>query len=213
MQHDTVKPRILLTGFGPFANVAVNPSGRLMEHIAALTEPFPGIEAHTTVLDVDYSRCEEQFRQAIAAARPAAILAFGVHLSADDIRLERIAVNLDDATVPDNGGLRRKGARIAEEGPVGYWSTLPVEAMQQTLEAAGIPAFLSSHAGTYLCNHIFYYGQHWLGTQGLGIPMGFVHVPVFPEQVPEGAKQKGMALEALFRAAQVCVEVAVTSIK
>lgn len=53
-------PRILLTGFGPFPNVEVNPSGRLVERIAAQEEPFPGIEVHTAVLDVDYLRCERR---------------------------------------------------------------------------------------------------------------------------------------------------------
>jgi pyroglutamyl-peptidase len=199
--------RILLTGFGPFANVEVNPTGRLMEHIAALAEPFPNVETHTAVLDVAYLRCEEQFRQAVEAVRPAAVLSFGVYLSADDIRLERIAVNLDDATIADTAGLLRRGQQVVQAGPVGYWSTLPLEAMHQSLQAAGIPAVLSGHAGTYLCNHIFYYGRHWLETQGLHVPMGFIHVPPFPEQLPEGAKQKGMSLEVLFTAAQVCVEV------
>lgn len=205
--------RILLTGFGPFANVKVNPSGRLIEHITAQAAPFPSVEAHTATLDVDYVQCEEQFRQAVEAARPEAVLSFGVYLGADDIRLERIAVNLDDATIADRGGLWRKGELIAEDGPVGYWSTLPVEALQQALEAAGVPAVLSSHAGTYMCNHIFYYGRHWLESRGLRVPMGFIHVPAFPAQVQEGAKQKGVELEVLFRAAQVCVEVVAASIK
>jgi len=211
MHADTVKPRILLTGFGPFPKMEVNPTGRLMEHIATLTEPFPGICAHTAVLEVDYLRCEEQFRQAVEANQPEAILSFGVYKGADNIRLERIAVNFDDATTADNGGLQRQGEQIVKDGPVGYWSTLPVEAMQRALVAADIPAAFSSHAGTYLCNHIFYYGRHWIETRGLRIPMGFIHVPPFPEQVPKEDKLQGMALEVLFRAAQVCVGVVAAS--
>lgn len=198
--------RILLTGFGPFPKVAVNPTGRLMERIAALADPFPGVEAHTAVLDVDYVRCEDQFRQAVEAAAPEAILSWGVYMGADDIRLERIAVNLDDAAVPDTGGHLRSGQRIVDDGPVGYWSTLPLEALRQALQAATIPVVLSAHAGAYMCNHIFYYGRHWLATRGLAVPMGFIHVPPFPEQVPEGAKQQGLALEVLQRTAAVCVE-------
>jgi pyroglutamyl-peptidase len=158
---------------------------------------------------VDYVRCEDQFARAMEEVRPDAVICFGVYLGADDIRLERIAVNLDDATIPDEGGLSRNGSRIVADGPVGYWSTLPVEEMHSALQAAGIPAVLSGHAGTYLCNHIFYYGRHWLETRGLAVPLGFVHVPPFPEQLPEGqSRQKGMALEVLLKVAEVCVGVA-----
>jgi pyroglutamyl-peptidase len=203
-----MKTRILLTGFKRFGNLEVNPTERLMEHITAAPVALPGVDMHTAVLDVDYVRCEEQFRRAVESVNPDAVLSFGVYLGADDIRLERIAVNLDDATIPDVGGLLRSGQHIVEDGPVGYWSTLPVEEMHRALGAAGIPAVLSGHAGTYMCNHIFYYGRHWFETRGLPVPMGFIHVPPFPQQFPAGEKrQQGMALEMLLRAAVVCVGV------
>ncbi len=201
-------PRVLLTGFKRFASLTVNPTERLMELVADSPGALEGVEVHTAVLDVDYRRCEEQFARAVVETRPDAAIAFGVYLGADDLRLERIAVNLDEATIPDTGGLRRSGERIVEDGPVGYWSTLPLEEMQRALQEAGIAAVLSAHAGTYMCNHIFYYGRHWLEMRGLAIPFGFVHVPPFPGQLPEGEKrQQGMALEVLRQAAQLCVGV------
>jgi pyroglutamyl-peptidase len=198
--------RILLTGFRRFANLEVNPTERLMEQVAALPGAFGGAEVHTAVLDVDYVRCEEQFVQAVEGARPEAVIAFGVYLGADDLRLERIAVNVDEASIPDTAGLRRSGQRIVEDGPVGYWSTLPLEEMQRALRHAGLAAVLSNHAGTYMCNHIFYYGRHWFETRGLAVPVGFVHVPPLPEGLPTGeSRQQGMALETLLQAAHLCV--------
>ena len=208
-----MRPRILLTGFRRFANLEVNPTERLVELAAASAEAFPGVEIHAAVLDVDYVRCEEQFRRAVEHVNPDAVLSFGVYLGADEIRLERIAVNLDDATIPDTGGLLRDGQRIVEAGPVGYWSLLPIEEMYRALGAAGVPAVLSGHAGTYMCNHIFYYGRYWLEKRGLAVPAGFIHVPPFPEQLPEEAKQKGVSLPELFRAVQVCVQVAAEQVK
>ena len=200
--------RILLTGFKRFANLEANPTERLMEQVAASPGAFAGAEVHPAVLDVDYVRCEEQFARAVEEVRPDAVISFGVYLGADDLRLERIAVNLDDAKIPDTGGLQRSGQRIVGDGPVGYWSTLPLEAMQRALQEAGVAAVLSSHAGTYLCNHIFYYGRHWFETRGLAVPVGFVHVPPLPEGLPPGEKrQQGMALETLLEAAHICVTV------
>jgi pyroglutamyl-peptidase len=62
------------------------------------------------------------------------------------------------------------------------------------------------HAGTYLCNHLFYYGLHLIETLGLGTRMAFVHVPPLPEQIGPGVRAKvGMALETWVDAARVCV--------
>ena len=43
---------------------------------------------------------------------------------------------------------------------------LPV--MRDRLAAAGLPVRYSNHAGTYLCNHVFYYGLHLIERLGLG---------------------------------------------
>jgi pyroglutamyl-peptidase len=203
-----IVPRVLLTGFRPFGKAEVNPTQRLTEAVAAAAEPFAGVAVRAVVLDTDYTRCEEQFRQAVAGFAPTSILSFGLHMGTDEIRLERIAVNVDDAAVADTGGNRRDGQPIVAGGPVGYWSTLPLEAMRQALEAADIPVAMSNHAGTYVCNHLFYFGRHWTETQGWDIRMGFIHVPPFPEQLSASdAGRRGMELETLFRAAGICVTV------
>ena len=200
--------RILLTGFKPFGDLAVNPSEELMRALDATADEWPGAEIQTAVLEVDYVLAERQFRAAIERVRPDAVLAFGVAGSTDEIRLERVAVNLDDAGRPDNGGRLRAGTRIVEAGPVAYWATLDWAALYAALAAAGLPVRYSNHAGTYLCNHLFYYGLHLIATLGLGARMGFLHVPPLPEQIGEGGRARvGMDLETLVQAARVCVRV------
>jgi len=209
-------PRILLTGFKPFGDLEVNPTEQLMQAIAGSEELAPdagehgavehGASIETAVLDVDYLQADAQFREALIRFRPDAILSFGVSGGTDELCLERIAVNLDDAARPDSGGLKRAGTRIVAQGPVGYWSTLDLDPIYAALVEAGLPVRYSNHAGTYLCNHLFYYGLHLIASLGLGTRMGFVHVPPLPEQVQEGGRAKvGMALETLVEAAQVCV--------
>ena len=198
--------RILLTGFKPFGGLAINPTEQLMQALAASADALPGVEIETLVLDVDYVLAEKQFREALLRLRPDAILSFGVSGGTDELCLERIAVNLDDAALPDSGGQTRSGTRIVEGGPVGYWATLDLERLYAALVEAGLPVRFSNHAGAYLCNHLFYYGLHLIQALGLETPMGFVHVPPLPEQVREGGRAKvGMALGTLAEAARVCV--------
>ena len=61
--------------------------------------------------------------------------------------------------------------------------------------------------GAYLCNHLFYYARHWIETHRLDLPLGFIHVPPFPEQVEGLAGRQGMDLQTLRKAAEVCMEV------
>lgn len=119
--------RILLTGFQPFGEVAVNPTARLMQRVARAAGSFLAA-VETIVLDTSYQECERQIDEAIAHLQPDAIVSFGLSARSDQVRLERIAVNIDDASLADTAGVDRRGSRIAAGGPVGYWSTLPLAA-------------------------------------------------------------------------------------
>lgn len=202
--------RMLVTGFRPFGEVDINPTERLMRVLA--DEDMAGVALEALVLDTDYRRCEEQFRAALERVHPRAVLSFGLSMAADELRLERIAVNLDDARIPDTSGLLRRGERIVEDGPVGYWSTLPLGELYAALQEEDIAVGMSNHAGTYLCNHLFYYGRHLIETRRLGTRMGFLHVPPLPEQVAGLPGRKGMDLETLQRAAETCVRVVARSL-
>jgi pyroglutamyl-peptidase len=105
--------------------------------------------------------------------------------------------------VPDNAGMLRRGLRIVEDGPVGYWSTLPVDRLIEALGEAGLPVDASGHAGGYVCNHLFYGVRHALERRGRPLPMGFVHVPPLPEQIAGEPGRTGLALSELERAAEI----------
>jgi pyroglutamyl-peptidase len=196
-----------VTGFRRFGRFLINPTERLMHAIEASTEPISGVLVRAMVLDTSYDACERQLEQAIADFSPDAIVSFGLNNRADEIRLERLAVNVDDARLPDNDGDERNGQRIAEQGPPAYWSTLPLEAVYQALTQEVVPVGFSNHAGAYVCNHVFYYGRHLVETRGQDVLVGFVHVPPLPEQLTEeeAVTRKGMDLETLLRAARICI--------
>jgi len=216
-----MRPRILLTGFTTFLGFDVNPTEELMKRLATSDE-FPDAELTTTVFPVDYAPSEREFLETFDSVRPHGVIFFGLNFKIDHIALERLAVNIDDTEKPDNLGNIRRGLPIAEDGPAAYWSTLPVGEMAAALKEAGIPFSFSNHAGAYLCNHLFYFGLHTANHRGRAIPMGFIHVPPFPEQLenpPEAVKEKldlsgraGMTMETLYKAACICTNVLIKHI-
>src|SRR4051812_31404584 len=189
--------RILVTGFEKFGPNDLNPTALLMERLAGMD----GVTA--AALPVEYHTSVKRFEALLDEHRPDVAVAFGLARSYDQIRLERVALNLDEAAVPDNAGVLRHGLRIVEDGPVGYWSTLPVDRLIEALSGAGLPVTSSGHAGGYVCNHLFYGVRHALERRGWRLPMGFVHVPPLPRQVAGEPGRTGLGLDDLERAADI----------
>ena len=61
------------------------------------------------------------------------------------------------------------------------------------LKKEGIPASVSYHAGTYVCNHVFYVLLRALRHQPR-IPAGFVHLPPIKRLLGRGLSEKKMML-------------------
>jgi pyroglutamyl-peptidase len=189
--------RILVTGFEMFGPNDLNPTALLMERLAGVD----GVTA--AVLPVEYHTSVKRFEALLDEHRPDVAVSFGLARSYDQIRLERAALNLDEAAVPDNAGVLRCGLRIAEDGPVGYWSTLPVDRLIAALSEAGLPVAASGHAGGYVCNHLFYGVRHALERRRWPLPMGFVHVPPLPQQIAGEAGRTGLGIDEIERAAHI----------
>jgi pyroglutamyl-peptidase len=174
-----VKAPILLTGFEPFAGHPANPSGLVARALAGRS--FSGYRVRAAVLPVVYADIESVIDRLLADVKPVAVVSLGLDYRTDAIKLERIAINLDDAAAPDEAGDLRCGTRIARRGPAARWSTLPLDAIAAALAAEGVPFKFSSHAGAFLCNHLMY---HLCGRAArTGIPAGFVHLPPTPDLI------------------------------
>ena len=117
-----------------------------------------------------------------------------------------MALNLDDGGMPDNAGVSRTGQRIVPDGPLEYQSTLPLVQMREALRQRGIPAVISNHAGTYVCNHVFYLARHEVERLGIGSLCGFIHIPQMSEN--RGALPMfGLALDVMMEAVECCLKV------
>ena len=168
-------PTILLTGFGPFGENQSNPSQSVCQRVAQIV-PEAAYRLHTLVLPVSYRRCPEMLVEALERLQPAAVLSLGLAASAQEIAIERFALNIADASLPDIDGIRREGQPIHGDGPAAYHVTLPIEAMLQALRQHQVPARISNHAGAYLCNHCLYTTCDWAAGQQDAALAGFVHL-------------------------------------
>jgi len=185
--------RIAVAGFAPFGAHGVNPSEQVVRALAADARFI------TAVLPVAYRRAEAQLVAMLASVRPDALLLLGRH-EGESIRLERVALNLDDAAGADEDGEQRSGTPILPSGPVGLWSTLPLDAFAAALTDRALPFAWSRDAGGFLCNHVFYVARHWAEQGGQCIPCGFLHLPPL-ETLALERQLEGVAacLEALRR--------------
>jgi pyroglutamyl-peptidase len=167
-------PRILLTGFEPFGGDVLNPSGLVCRALHG--QRVAHALVHAVELPCVFGRALQALDEALAQTSPVLVVALGLAAGRAEISVERVAINVDDARIPDNAGAQPVDRPIVRGGPAAYFSTLPVKAIVAALHAAGHRAGVSQTAGTFVCNHVFYGLMRALarrrGTRG-----GFVHVP------------------------------------
>jgi pyroglutamyl-peptidase len=175
--------RVLVTGFEPFDGAEVNPAWEAACLVAAA--PPDGLEVVAARLSCVFGTALEELRAAIEEADPELVLCVGQAGGRPDVTIERVAINVDDARIPDNAGNCPVDEPIAADGPAAYFSTLPIKACVAAVHAAGLPASISQTAGTYVCNHVFYGLMRLIETQYPALHGGFVHVPFAPEQVAD----------------------------
>ncbi|KOV67580.1 pyroglutamyl-peptidase I [Streptomyces sp. MMG1121] len=176
--------RVLVTGFAPFDGQSVNPSWQAASLVAA--EPPAGLTVTATELPCVFGESVEVLRAAVRASAPDLVLCLGQAGGRPGVTVERVAINLDDARIPDNAGRRPVDEPVVPDGPAAYFSSLPVKTCVAALRAAGVPAAVSHTAGTFVCNHVAYGLGHLIATELPHVRGGFVHVPWAPEQITDG---------------------------
>jgi len=195
--------RVLVTGFDPFGGERINAS---LEAVRRLPARIGTLEIATATLPTSYSRSLPALEAAIARARPELVLCVGQAGERAALCVERVAVNIQDARIPDNDGAQPADTPVVAGGPAAYLATLPVRAAVAALHAEALPAELSMSACTFVCNHVFYGLMHLAATRGHAFRGGFLHVPCLPQQAPAGAPT--LALEEIVRGIRIVLETA-----
>jgi len=199
--------KALVTGFEPFGADAINPS---REAVLRLPARLDELTIETRILPTVFGRTIAALEDALVATRPDIVLCVGLAGGRAELSLERVAINVDDARIPDNDRQQPIDRPIAAEGPAAYFTGLPVKAAVAALREAGLPAIVSNTAGTFVCNHLFYGLMHLVASRSLPIRGGFLHVPYMPEQVATlaGMQVPSMALADIVRGIEIILRVA-----
>lgn len=186
---------VLLTGFEPFDQDTINPSWEAVRRLDG-TDLCDGVRIIARQLPCAFVTSGTRLNELLAEHSPQMVIATGLASGRSELSIERVAINLNDARIPDNLAYQPIDTAVEAGGPAAYFSTLPIKAMVKALREAGIPAAVSQTAGTFVCNKVFYSLQHALA--GSGVRSGFIHVPYLPEQVARSAPgQPSLALETL----------------
>jgi pyroglutamyl-peptidase len=162
---------LLITAFGPFPGVRVNPTGALACTLAARLRRS-GVDAMPLVLPTSYDHGLPVLARILCRARPRAVLMLGLSARSQTVRIERFARDDASPIAPDVTGTRpQRGNARSTPWP----TTAAREPAVAALRKAGIPARHSANAGRYLCNAA--YALTLRATEGQGIPVLFVHIP------------------------------------
>jgi pyroglutamyl-peptidase len=197
--------KALVTGFEAFGGEQVNPS---FEALRRLPARLGSLDIATRVLPVVYGAALPALREAIASAKPDIVLCTGLAGGRAELSLERAAINIDDARIPDNAGNQPIDRPVVAGGPAAYFATLPIKAAVVALRIAGLPASVSNSAGTFLCNHVFYGLMHEAAVGNTRCRGGFLHVPYLPSQAARVPGAPSMGLEQIVEGVEIILRVA-----
>lgn len=193
-------PTVLVTGFEAFGNDTVNPSGLAAQALHGR------IAGRHRLIGARLPTVFHESLQALCALlqrhKPDLVVCTGQAGGRAALSLERIAINVDDARIPDNAGAQPVDVPVVTGGPAAYFSSLPIKAMVAALTARGIRAEVSQTAGTFVCNHVFYGLMHELASRAelRHVRGGLIHVPWLP-----GQGTPSMPLEDIVRGLHVAI--------
>lgn len=203
--------RVLITGFDPFGGEKVNPA---YEAVKLLPDVIAGAEIRKVEIPTSFSGSVKAVKRQMEEFVPDIVINVGQAGGRAGITVEKIAINLKDAGIPDNDGEMPSDQPVQENGADAYFSTLPVKRMVEYIKSQGIPCSVSYSAGTYVCNCIMYQILHMTATEKRKMQAGFIHVPFSPEQaVLKGAATPFMPVEMTARALLYAVESAVNAMR
>lgn len=172
--------KVLITGFDAFGGEKINPA---WEAVNALPNEVDGVEVIKVQIPTVFKKSAQKLFEAIESVKPDAVICVGQAGGRFDFNVERVAINVDDARIPDNEGKQPIDVKIFEDGENAYFATLPIKAMVEEAKKAGVPASVSNTAGTFVCNHIMYSLLYYINKNKLNIRGGFIHVPYISQQV------------------------------
>ena len=194
--------KILVTGFDPFGGEQVNPA---LEAVKLLPKEIHGAEVYWAEIPTVFYQSAEVLEAEIVRYQPDVVLCIGQAGGRASLTPERVAINQDDARIPDNQGNQPIDEPIRLDGEAAYFSTLPIKAMVQAIKEEGLPATVSNTAGTFVCNHLMYQALYLADKKFPNMRAGFMHIPYMTEQVLNKPNTASMCLTDIVRGIEAAI--------
>ncbi|MFS9242229.1 pyroglutamyl-peptidase I [Streptococcus infantis] len=194
--------KILVTGFDPFGGEKVNPA---LEAVKSLPSVIHGAEIRWVEIPTVFYQSAEILETEIVRYQPDVVLCIGQAGGRASLTPERVAINQDDARIPDNQGNQPIDTPIRLDGEAAYFSTLPIKAIVQAIKEVGLPATVSNTAGTFVCNHLMYQVLYLADKKFPNMRAGFMHIPYMTEQVVNKPNTASMCLRDIVRGIEAAI--------
>jgi pyroglutamyl-peptidase len=187
--------KALVTGFEPFGGEPINPA---LEALGRLPPRLGTLEIATRIVPAVFGQALDALEEAVRETTPEIVLCVGLAGGRAELSLERVAINIDDARIPDNKGRQPVDLPVVAGGPPAYFTTLPIKAAVAALRDVGLPAVVSNSAGTFVCNHVFYGLMHLAATRRRDLRGGFLLSPFCR------ARRRGRTARRRWRSTTLC---------
>jgi pyroglutamyl-peptidase len=198
--------KVLVAAFDPYGGQSINAAA---EAVRLLPERLLDADLVKVEIPTVFAKSLEVLYATVDREQPDIILGVGQAGGRTGISAERVAINVDDARIKDNEGNQPEDEPIFRDGPVAYFSGLPIKEIVNEIKAHGLPASVSNTAGTFVCNHLMYGLLHRIATQSLNMRGGFVHVPYTHRQVLDKVGTPSMAVSDIVKGLELAIQATV----
>ncbi|SHF12224.1 pyroglutamyl-peptidase I [Clostridium fallax] len=198
---------VLITGFEPFGGENINPS---LEAINKLNDNLFNCKIVKLKIPTVFYKSIRVLENAIKKYNPDVVICIGQAAGRSDITLERVAININDASIEDNENNKPIDCFIFEDGENAYFSTLPIKSIVNEIRNNNIPASISNSAGTFVCNHLMYGLLYLINKKYNNIKGGFMHIPCLPSQAINKKGMPSMDILNIVNALEIAIKISIT---
>lgn len=192
--------RVVVCGFEKYEGVEVNPSRLVAQSLAdeGIVLDNANVSVTSVLLPMSFQHAWPTLEQTLETVEPHIVLATGLKTHLRTIALERCARNVIDAHKPDADNVQPRREVVIDGAPQAYWTGVPLRAIASKFAKHNIPVTLSSDAGTFVCNSLFFELLDWCAHHA-NTTAGFISLPHVDK--PSGYT-KGMKLDVMIDAAR-----------
>jgi len=174
--------KILVTGFAPFGGEKLNPSGLLLPMLSE------SADVEVALLPVTFAGAFVELEHKLKEQNYDFVICLGQAGGRAEVNLERVAINMIDASIADESGAILQEAVIEERAPAAHLTPIALRKLCEDLQKLGHRVQVSNSAGLFVCNYVYFRLLDWISVQRLSTQALFVHLPYLPEQISSKAE-------------------------